>query len=479
MDKAKQDLDAVEEPLQEARSEDDGWFGGCEEERRQVLLRFAPLLQDLKFEFESKRDYEDRSMGTQPGLLGFVTPQDELDVQTLQLLCEPIELILPIPTDFNYSSPLSQSLQNNQLVPMKEYAIFATGDLMAIDRDDTLPMDFSASSTRSAQRRLFQLLSKDLRQKAAVISVPEVPSSVRLRGTEDGNYDAGACFDLSELVRDCNCPLEAPMAPTPEGEMEMLECPICMEPTGEADIALTPCAHKLCSECIVSVLDAATVHREPKGNCPECREVVLRSELTLLGDAEEAGTHQGNEPQEEKKMAAGIDTEISGFHLKSTDICSTMSQSSASRVVINRLTDKERRLQRAMYHTLDKAFIESVEEASNSVGTKISRLLDEVKLMMDKDPKSKCVIFSQFLGTRDVASQEMSARGISFVRVDGHMKQHQRADALHDFSSDANVRVFLLSMRAGAAGLNLMAADHCFILDAPLNTAIKEQAIDR
>jgi SNF2 family DNA or RNA helicase len=73
----------------------------------------------------------------------------------------------------------------------------------------------------------------------------------------------------------------------------------------------------------------------------------------------------------------------------------------------------------------------------------------------------------------------MAARGIRFVRVDGKMKQHQRADALLDFSSDPNIRVFLLSMRAGAAGLNLMAADHCFILDAPMNSAVEEQAIDR
>mmetsp|Transcript_25407 Transcript_25407/g.27248 ORF Transcript_25407/g.27248 Transcript_25407/m.27248 type:complete len:160 (+) Transcript_25407:1194-1673(+) len=59
------------------------------------------------------------------------------------------------------------------------------------------------------------------------------------------------------------------------------------------------------------------------------------------------------------------------------------------------------------------------------------------------------------------------------------MKQHQRADALLEFSSNPYTKVFLLSMRAGAAGLNLMAADHCFILDPPQNTAIEEQAIDR
>jgi SNF2 family DNA or RNA helicase len=34
-------------------------------------------------------------------------------------------------------------------------------------------------------------------------------------------------------------------------------------------------------------------------------------------------------------------------------------------------------------------------------------------------------------------------------------------------------------MRAGAVGLTLTAADHCFILDTPQNAAVEEQAIDR
>ena len=38
--------------------------------------------------------------------------------------------------------------------------------------------------------------------------------------------------------------------------------------------------------------------------------------------------------------------------------------------------------------------------------------------------------------------------------------------------------IFILSL-AGAAGLNLMAANHCFLMDATMNTAIEEQAIDR
>ena len=32
---------------------------------------------------------------------------------------------------------------------------------------------------------------------------------------------------------------------------------------------------------------------------------------------------------------------------------------------------------------------------------------------------------------------------------------------------------------AGAAGLNLMVANHCFLMDAAMNSAVEEQAIDR
>ena len=85
----------------------------------------------------------------------------------------------------------------------------------------------------------------------------------------------------------------------------------------------------------------------------------------------------------------------------------------------------------------------------------------------------------QFMGVLDVAACELAARGIRFVRVDGTVKQHQRADALLDFASEPDIRVFLLSMRAGAVGLTLTAADHCFILDIPQNAAVEEQAIDR
>lgn len=127
--------------------------------------------------------------------------------------------------------------------------------------------------------------------------------------------------------------------------------------------------------------------------------------------------------------------------------------------------------------------------------------------MTQKDPTSKAVVFSQFLGTLNVIGEEMTIRGVAFARVDGMMKQHHRADAINSFTTDPKTKVLLLSMRgkkkcslvlrvvlvstrvpnislasfhtAGAAGLNLMAANYCFLMDPAPNSAVEEQAIDR
>ena len=83
----------------------------------------------------------------------------------------------------------------------------------------------------------------------------------------------------------------------------------------------------------------------------------------------------------------------------------------------------------------------------NNIGTKVARLLEEVKLMTQKDPTSKAVVFSQFLGTLNVIGEEMTIRGVAFARVDGMMKQHHRADAINSFTTDPKTKVLLPSMR--------------------------------
>ena len=237
-----------------------------------------------------------------------------------------------------------------------------------------------------------------------------------------------------------------------EGEVEFIECPVCLEATAEKDIALTPCAHNFCAECILSCLHSLSSTREPTGKCPECRETIKKSELTFLGHAEDAGKavsrhlEEDQKPEAKKNSKESID--INGFSLSTKDTyVSASSGAGDRRVLYEPLTGSEKRQQRVFCHTLPPEFLTAWNKSFNAIGTKVACLLEEIKSMSQKDPSAKAVVFSQFLGTLDVAGQEMTARGVTHARVDGTMQQHQRADAIQSFTNDQNTRVLLLSMR--------------------------------
>merc|ERR1712188_126335 len=54
-----------------------------------------------------------------------------------------------------------------------------------------------------------------------------------------------------------------------------------------------------------------------------------------------------------------------------------------------------------------------------------------------------------------------------------------RRTMLEAFKHDDNVRVLLLSLKAGGEGLNLQAASHVFVLEPWWNPAVEMQAIQR
>ena len=57
------------------------------------------------------------------------------------------------------------------------------------------------------------------------------------------------------------------------------------------------------------------------------------------------------------------------------------------------------------------------------------------------------------------------------------MSMKQRAKALNDFQNDPPTTVFLLSMRAGAVGINLTQANRVFLMEPSFNPALEAQAI--
>jgi len=91
----------------------------------------------------------------------------------------------------------------------------------------------------------------------------------------------------------------------------------------------------------------------------------------------------------------------------------------------------------------------------------------------------KALIFSQFLGMLALIKEKLKELGVKFEYFDGSTSAPDREKAIQSFQNDDEVRVFLISLKAGGVGLNLTAADYVYIVDPWWNPAVEQQAIDR
>ena len=218
---------------------------------------------------------------------------------------------------------------------------------------------------------------------------------------------------------------------------EEIECPICLEVAGEMEVTLPPCGHPCCTECVSNLLTAATTTREARGNCSICRDVFLKSELTKLAvPLSEAAAARAAAAA--KAVAAPAAPTASGGgggavgdgsqHAAAVDAAfTTVGRSSGGTVtkeaaaVVGARAAPTSRLHHdfnvATLITLSRRFLAYFEKGRALMGTKVTRLMVEVQQMIEMDPTSKCVVFSQFVGVLDVAAQEFAANGIKFVRV--------------------------------------------------------------
>jgi SNF2 family DNA or RNA helicase len=90
---------------------------------------------------------------------------------------------------------------------------------------------------------------------------------------------------------------------------------------------------------------------------------------------------------------------------------------------------------------------------------------------------NKVLIFSQFVKHLELFKDYFNKQKIPFAYLDGATKD--RAEAVQRFKDNEEVKIFLISIKAGGVGLNLTEADYVFILDPWWNPAVEQQAIDR
>ncbi|HWW39473.1 DEAD/DEAH box helicase [Pedobacter sp.] len=89
----------------------------------------------------------------------------------------------------------------------------------------------------------------------------------------------------------------------------------------------------------------------------------------------------------------------------------------------------------------------------------------------------KVLIFSQFVKHLSIFKRHLENEHIPYAYLDGSTKN--RGEIVAEFQQDENLKVFLISIKAGGVGLNLTQADYVFILDPWWNPAVEQQAIDR
>ena len=114
------------------------------------------------------------------------------------------------------------------------------------------------------------------------------------------------------------------------------------------------------------------------------------------------------------------------------------------------------------------------EEYYGDQSSKIEVLMEEIS---SKQHQHKMIVFSQFVTMLDLIKIELEKRNIQFEYLTGQTKE--REQKVNNFQTNKDIRVFLISLKAGGTGLNLTEADYVYLVDPWWNPAVENQAIDR
>ncbi len=94
------------------------------------------------------------------------------------------------------------------------------------------------------------------------------------------------------------------------------------------------------------------------------------------------------------------------------------------------------------------------------------------------DGGHRALVFSQFTSMLALIRDRLTAsRGIEFCYLDGATQD--RGGVVRRFQDNADIPVFLISLKAGGTGLNLTGADTVIHFDPWWNPAVEAQATDR
>lgn len=115
------------------------------------------------------------------------------------------------------------------------------------------------------------------------------------------------------------------------------------------------------------------------------------------------------------------------------------------------------------------------ENAEPGDSAKYDMLLELLQNLIASNHRT--VIFSQYTKLLHILREDLEKMGIAFEYLDGTSKN--RLAIVKRFNEDQTIPVFLVSLKAGGSGLNLVGADTVIHYDMWWNPAVENQATDR
>ena len=91
----------------------------------------------------------------------------------------------------------------------------------------------------------------------------------------------------------------------------------------------------------------------------------------------------------------------------------------------------------------------------------------------------KILLFSGYTSMFDIIEKRIKNEGINYLKLTGQTKVSQRLDLVDEFNNNDDIKLFLISLKAGGTGLNLIGADMVIHYDPWWNLSAENQATDR
>lgn len=118
-------------------------------------------------------------------------------------------------------------------------------------------------------------------------------------------------------------------------------------------------------------------------------------------------------------------------------------------------------------------FIEGYNEGSSKLDQCVEIIEDACK------SGHKILLFSGYTSMFPLIEKELQKRKITYFKLTGSTKVDERIEMVNEFNENPDVKVFLISLKAGGTGLNLTGADMVIHYDPWWNISTENQATDR